>query len=462
MSAGGRLLGCGLLVTIFLVACTGSGSEGPPDPDDPANGTSDAAPNVLIIVTDDQRAEGTLDVMPTLRRLFEEEGTSFTNAVATTPLCCPSRAGIFTGQYSHNHGVTRNNKGPEMDERSALPHYLQEAGYRTALVGKYLQGILGIKRPPNFDDFTISGGLKYYERPTNVDGKQRIIARHATDFMGDMAARYIRRFEERDDQPWFLYVAPNAPHKPFEPETKYAEAEVPAFEPDEAALETDVSDKPPYVTDTDFTLGDPQTVWTQQLRLLMSVDDLVGKIFRAIEAGDEENTLAFYMSDNGLMLGEHGLFAKRVPYHQSVAIPLLARWPNHIEAGAEDDRMVANIDLAPTIMGAAGIEPSAEFPIDGRSLLSDARRDRILLEEYENTVHGLPDWASILSNSYQFTEYYEKGTGDLMYREYYDLESDPFALENLLGDDDPDNDPDLQSLGEDLDAIRSCVGAECP
>ena len=443
----------------LLVACTGSG--GSQDPDDTPD-ASHGPPNILIIVTDDQRAEGTLDVMPALRRLFEEGGTTFTNAVATTPLCCPSRAGIFTGQYSHNHGVTRNNKGPEMDERSALPFYLQESGYRTALVGKYLQGILGIKAPPYFDDYAISGGLRYHDRPTNVDGKQRVIKRHATDFMGDMAARYVRRFEERDDQPWFLYIAPNAPHKPFEPEKKYANAEVPAFEPDEAASEEDVSDKPPYVTETDFTLGDPELVWAQQLRLLMSVDDLVNKVFRAMEAGDEENTLAFFMSDNGLMLGEHGLFAKRVPYHQSVAIPLLARWPGHIAAGASDDRIVANIDLAPTILQAAGVEPSDEFPIDGRSLLSDGRRDRILLEEYENTVHGLPDWASILGDNYQYTEYYEKESGALMYREYYDLASDPFALENLLGDGNPSNDPGVEMLSDDLDAMKTCVGAECP
>ncbi|MGH2812849.1 MAG: sulfatase/phosphatase domain-containing protein, partial [Actinomycetota bacterium] len=147
---------------------------------------------------------------------------------------------------------------------------------------------------------------------------------------------------------------------------------------------------------------------------------------------------------------------------QSVAIPLLMRWPGRVAEGEKDERIVANIDIAPTILDAIGIEPSSEFPMDGRSLLSDGARDRILLEQYENNVHLLPDWASVFGGSFQYTEYYKTRGGELKYVEYYDLESDPFELENLLGDETQGNDPDVVSLSDDLNSIRSCRGADCP
>jgi arylsulfatase A-like enzyme len=416
---------------------------------------------VLVIVTDDQRARGTLSTMPTVKRLFQKGGTRFDRAVATTPLCCPSRAGILTGRYSHNHGVTRNSKGGELDEASTLPRYLQAAGYRTAAVGKYLQGVPVESSPPYFDDFAISVGTDYFRRRTNINGSVQRIARYATGFMGAFTSRLIERYDRDDDQPWFIYVAPNAPHGPFQPEKKYAHSPVPNLSLNEAIREKDLSDKPPYVRNDDREARNFGFVWRRQLRALMSVDDMVERIFDEIEAREEDNTIAIFMSDNGFMLGEHGLWGKRDPYRHSIGIPMLMRWPGHVERGRRDDRLVGNIDVAPTILDATGIRPADEFPIDGRSLLSKTQRKMILLEEYENGASHA-DWASILTESYQFTEYYELGGEDLTFREYYDLKTDPHQLENLLESGTPPANLGVESLASALSKIRSCIGQQCP
>jgi arylsulfatase A-like enzyme len=318
--------------------------------------------------------------------------------------------------------------------------------------------------PPNFDSWALSGGQRYKERRTNINGTKRVVGGYHTDFLRRISARFLRSFEEEDDRPWFLYVAPSAPHKPYVPAPRHRRADVPSFEGSAGTGEKDLSDKPPYVRRGEFDLGDPRMIWRQQLRTLESVDDLVGKLFSTMDQLEESrDTLAIFMSDNGLLLGEHGFFAKRVPYEESVAIPLVARWPGVIQAGDTDDRLVANIDIAPTVMEAAGIEPTARFPMDGISLLSQDERDHLLLEEYENEVHDLPSgWASIRAAAYQYVEYYAPDKKSVLFREYYDLKSDPSQLENLLGDGDPSNDPDVEALSSRLARDRTCSGRDCP
>jgi arylsulfatase A-like enzyme len=452
-----------LCVALVLLASTCTGQ--PPDDEGSAGEFSHEdvpdGPNVLVIVTDDQRAEGTLAVMPTVKRLFVKGGTRFDNAVATTPLCCPSRAGILTGRYSHNHGVTRNSKGGELDEASTLQSYLQAAGYRTATVGKYLQGIPVATTPPYFDDFATFVGTRYFGIRTNINGTVQRTKGYTTDFVGAFASRLIEKYEGEDDRPWFLYVTPNAPHGPYRPEKDYARTRVPRLHPNKALRERNLADKPPHVRNADDQARSGRKVWKQQLRMLMSVDDMVEKIFEEIDALEEENTIAIFMSDNGFMLGEHGFWAKRVPYRHSVGIPMLLRWPGHVEEGRRDGRLVGNIDVVPTILDATGIQPADEFPIDGGSLLSNKRRKTILLEEYENKRSNA-DWASILTKTYQFTEYYTFGGEALKYREYYDLEADPFELENLLSGRRSAKGIRVGSLSSTLNKIRSCVGEQCP
>jgi arylsulfatase A-like enzyme len=451
-------VGTSVLALVVWPACTEGGARRSTTPERP--------PNVLVIVTDDQRAEGALDVMPRTRRWFGRGGTTYTQAFATTPLCCPSRASILTGRYSHNTGVEKNQDGPVLDQDSTIEAYLKEAGYKTALAGKFLQGLGPDFNPPHFDGW-VTSSWGYYGATFNVNGEVRVIDRYSTDFVTLRASRFLRRFERDDRSPWLMYVAPVAPHKPYEAERKYESAAVPSLSADPSFEEKDRSDKPAFVERVNFSLPQARALHRAQLRTLKSVDDMVDRLFRLLgRLGERENTLAFFLSDNGFLLGEHRLFAKRVPYIPAVRIPMLARWPGHIPGGVRDDRLVANIDIAPTIYDATGVRPEPRFPVDGVSLLSDHARTELLIEMYDNWRHHIPDWASILTSSFQYVEYYqrsyERRGARVMFREYYDLESDPFELDNLLEAPRSAKRPELQSLSSRLESFRICEGRDCP
>jgi arylsulfatase A-like enzyme len=251
------------------------------------------------------------------------------------------------------------------------------------------------------------------------------------------------------------------------PERKYRDAKVGPWGGNPAVFEEDTpggrTDKPPYVQAQQRTLEYGQYVRERQYRTLMSVDDMVHKLYRTINDLDEQNTIAFFLSDNGLMWADHGLEGKGVPYTDSVHAPFLAKWPGHIPGGSIDPRIVANIDISPTVLDAVDIPPPAT-PMDGRSLLDDAWvRDRILLEYYgPDHNQTVPPWASTRTLDYQYIEYYDD-QGATTFREYYDLVNDPWQLENLLGDGDPANDPPAEPLlQQQLQTDRSCQGTDCP
>ena len=227
--------------------------------------------------------------------------------------------------------------------------------------------------------------------------------------------------------------------------------------------EQDRSDKPPFVQAQHATLEDGRKAREGQLRMLMSVDDLVAKVAATLrQTGETRDTLAIFVSDNGYLWSEHGVTAKGTPYSAGVHVPLLARWPGHIEEGTVDGRIVAIIDIAPTILDAVGIEPDAEEPMDGRSLLDRSwTRPRLLLEYWRWRGSTAPPWASIWSRHYQYTEYFD-AAGEIMFREFYDLDHDRWQLVNLLHDGDPGNDPDVGPLHDLLTEDRSCVGTACP
>jgi arylsulfatase A-like enzyme len=426
--------------------------------------TPGGRPNVLFIVTDDQRVE-TLDVMANTKRLFDDQGTYFPNAFATTPLCCPARASIFTGRYAHNHGVKTNSEAVLLDQSSTLQRRLKDVGYTTAITGKYLNGWSLTRSPPFFDKWTIFHAGPYTDFKANEQGQIKTIAQYATDYVADRAARFIREAERDDARPWFLYVAPTAPHGPFTPEEQYATASVPEFVANPAFFERDRSDKPPYVRSTVHSPANVLNQRTAQLRMLMSVDDLVSRVFTTLRAKAEENTLAFFISDNGYMWGEHGLLAKPHLYTHSAKIPFYMKWRGQVAAGVDDSRFVANIDLAPTVLDAVGIPPQAAM--DGTSLLGSVPRQRILLERpaRDPSLRGPPPAASIRTPFYQYTESYgdDVVTPDdqPVFREYYDLVADPWQLTNTLGDADPLNDPSsetIEALHQQLVSDFSCSG----
>ena len=184
--------------------------------------------------------------------------------------------------------------------------------------------------------------------------------------------------------------------------------------------------------------------------------------------GELDNTLIFFLSDNGFLWGEHGLTRKAAPYTPSVQVPFLMRPPGGISP-FEDQRLVANIDVAPTALQAAGVLTTST-EMDGRSLLTENARDRILLEYYDESAaprkrFQAPSWASIRTTGYQYVEYYGPNGSTVTFREYYDLDQDPYQLDNLLGDGDSSNDPDpvtLLLLSQQLSRDRTCSGTSGP
>ena len=447
---------------------------GPPLPGRP--------PNVLIIVTDDQRFD-TLDVMPKTREEFVQGGALFANGVAATPLCCPSRATIMTGRFPHNTGVLGNGDAELLEQDTTLQRYLHDAGYQTGVIGKFLND-WPLEQSPTYFDHVAVVDRGYLNRTWNLDGNLREVPDYTTTFIGDRAVEDLRAFAEHPEQPWFLYVATPAPHDPWVPAPEYADSPVPPFLRDPAMRERDLRDKPDWVADPGRVFDHPsqETVEgnrAQQLRTLRSVDDMVGRVFAELRRlRQSDDTLAFFLSDNGFLWGEHGLAGnrseselgavgvtgKRYPYLPSVRVPFAVRWPGHVPAGTRADRLASTVDIAPTALRAAGVTATGDPPMDGSSLLLPGNSgiwpgaDEVYLEYFEDPLYpAVPSWSSILGNDVHYVRWFDDG-GDTIAREYYDLVHDPFELDNLLGDRDTANDPDTSALDARIDHDRKCSG----
>jgi arylsulfatase A-like enzyme len=394
-------------VTLGVLASVGEVDAAPARP----------PPNVLLVITDDQRdGEESMSVMPQARRQFAQGGTEFSHAYATTPLCCPSRASIFTGQYVHNHGVTSNGGDLGRAELTWQRH-LDEAGYETALYGKYLNSwwTRGRRnRIPHFDHSWLGYNRNH--------GKN---ARAAERFLAERAVGFLKRAERDDPRPWAMVLATRSPHAPYKYPKRFR-SQVGDFQP-RPSVHDDLSDKPATVRRAAhgprwrIRHGDtPRSVYTGQLRELMAVDEMVGEVFERLRGlSEDQRTLAIMVSDNGLFWGEHSLPGKGFPYREAIEVPLYVRWPGRVAAGAVDRRLVANIDVAPTIMDAARVAP--HYEPDGRSLVDRGwARSGLLLEG-----PGLR-WRSYLTAGQQYVRW-AKG-----FREYYDLRRDPFQEHNAL------------------------------
>ena len=456
-----------LLSMPLVGGCNGSATPPPgtetlaPDPAGP--------PNILVIMTDDQRRDS-MTSMPKVIEWMGEGGTQFTQGYVTTPACCPARAATLTGQYNHNNGVVTQ-KGPPFDEDLSLAKHLGEAGYITAHIGKYVHyyGING--RAPHWDRWTsYQGG--YDDVRMNIEGTVEKSSGYATRLAFDKAVEYAQDFETDDDRPWLMHVWPTAPHRmvgnqPPSVEAKFKDAEVPPFELEPRNFEADVSDKPQFIycckklTSREYI----ESMRTEMIRALYSVDEGVDRLLNYLDQADElENTLVFFLSDNGWMFGDHRLHEKFVPYENSVGVPFFMRWPGHVAAGQVSAQMVSNIDILPTALAAAGLPIPAD--VDGRDILGGPPRERRFTEYFpdERNLKNIKGWASLATTEHEYTEWYEDD-GSLAYREFYDRQADPYQLVNLLGDEDRDNDPSpalVAAMAEQLTADRGCSGAACP
>jgi arylsulfatase A-like enzyme len=392
-----------------------------------------------------------LRVLPAVQKRVVEEGVQYGEAYVTTPLCCPSRASILTGQYAHNHGVTDNAHPEALDPSTTLVAALRAAGYRTGLFGKYLNGWPLKDAPPRFDRWAMAHQEGYYYGTHfNVNGEIRTVEEYSTDFISRRLLRFIETSEAADDRPWFAYVTPLSPHLPAAPARKYEDTWVPRFRPSPGVLEKDVSDKPPYVRRVEPPrIGWLKWIYRKMLRSLLSVNDLVRRTFQSLALHGEENTIAFFVSDNGFMLGEHHLTFKSAPYSRSVRVPMLMRWPGRVTP-ARVDTLVLNIDIAPTVYAATGVTPP--IILDGRSLLDTPTRTYALLEGYGSSRFRVPPWRSLRAPEWQYTRYY-RDDGTTSFIEYYDHEVDPWQLENQPAP------PEMAPL---LASVAQCAGESCP
>jgi N-acetylglucosamine-6-sulfatase len=480
------------------------------DPGATAAGTGKGPtpPNVVLIVTDDQ-ALSTLRpaTMPNLTDRVVANGTSFTDAMVTTPLCCPSRASMLTGQYGHNNGVLKNDYRQLSEKHNTLPVWLQLAGYRTIHVGKYLN--LYRKAPgrqakaaPGWDVWqTIQEPNTYYDYDLSVNGRTVPYGTADSDYLTDVlsrrAARLVRRSASRK-QPFYLQLDEWAPHDspgrgtgpcgggqdpvPAPPdENLFSEEPLPqspSFD------EEDVSDKPSFVqhqgrvdkpvVERNYRCG---------LASLRAVDRGIAKVHAALRrSGELDNTVIIFTSDNGYLYGEHRLRYKVTPYEEALRVPLAIALPRRLQSGgqrvAQVAAPVANIDLAPTILQLTGATPcrrnGACRVMDGRSLVpllrgdsSNWPQDRALAVEYTGIHHGFTScsYRGVRTPGHFYVEHtlipnFATGLCEPgLEVEHYDLAADPFELENLYPAAPLTPEAEQQEeLSNRLAALRICAG----
>jgi len=464
------------MVRLLLILCAGVAVAGRfPSP---VHG-DESQPNLLVILTDDHRfdALGFLGhpflETPHLDRLAAE-GVHFANAVVTTSLCSPSRASILTGLFAHNHGVV-DNYNPIPEGLVYFPAYLQEGGYETAFIGKWHMGGMIDHPQPGFDHWiAFKGQGVYFADPSQAKAKGRYVpqvSRDGFNINGDRVAQegYITDeltgfatdwIDERDgDKPWMLYLSHKAVHADFLPSNRHAgcyedepwERPKSWFEMPEA-----FHDVPAWVRNQRnsrhgvefayYTDLDLETYYKRYCETIRAVDDSTGLLLKLLEErGELDDTVILYLGDNGFLFGEHGLIDKRCAYDASVRIPMLLRYPREVEGGQTLSQVVANIDVAPTLLDFAGIAIPDHF--DGRSMKalvtgeSGEWRDYLLYEYYwERNYPQTPTMHAVLGERYKYIRHHGVWDIDAL----YDRENDPGERHNLI------HDPDHAEIVEEL------------
>jgi N-acetylglucosamine-6-sulfatase len=445
-----------LTAIAFALSAPAAGPKASFEPSANAHQTGRAAPrNVIFILSDDHRHDFMSFVpgappflqTPNLDRMARG-GAHVQNAFVTTALCSPSRASILTGQYAHRHGIvdniTRIRPGTTF-----FPQLLQKSGYRTAYIGKWHMGEVDASPQPGFDHWVSFRGQGTYVDPTlNINGKQRQVTGYTTDILTDHAIEWLKtQTTAGQKQPFFMVLGHKAVHSEFVPaprhKGRYANAPIPYPETmgDTAA---NYRGKPRWVKEqrnswhgVDFMYHgalqfDP--FYRAYAETLLALDDSVGRVLDFVDAsGLSSSTLVVYMSDNGFLLGEHGLIDKRHAYEESMRVPMVVYAPGLVPAGSRVTQVVRNIDVAPTLLELAGAPPASNM--DGRSVLAAFRGEPVKWEgemvyEYywEYAFPHTPTTLALRGDRYKFIYY--PGVWDT--QELYDLQTDPKERNNLI------------------------------
>lgn len=365
---------------------------------------------------------------------------NFKRAFINNPQCCPSRATVLTGQYSHHTGVEENGEGSNLDETSTLATWLDSGGYRTGLIGKYLNGYpfgRGPYVPPGWDEWHAFSGAKadrYYDYHINDNGEITYYPpterNYATDVMADKAIEFLDSVPA--SEPFFLEFTPQAPHSPVVPPDRYqGEFKDEPISQDPAFNEPNL-DKPAWWRarrKVDLSKMEGRRRLTYEA--LLAVDDAVERMFAHLRQTDRlDDTVVIYMTDNGYAHGEHRLAGKRCAYDQCIETPLLIRGPGVTPGTVRD--LVSNVDIAPTVAELAGVRASGG--IDGLSLMplfdrstTGWREDVLLRGKNEGEENEPPSFWAVRSKRYKLIR-----TADTKEAELYDLKEDPYELKNLV------------------------------
>lgn len=445
------LLGVSLVLGIVLAAgCTPQAAR---------------RPNILFIMADDHAAHAIsaygsrINRTPNLDRLAEG-GMRFANAFCTNSICAPSRAVILTGQYSHRNGVIDHNKTELKAACPTFPELMREAGYATALIGKW-----HLKTDPKgFDYWCVLPGQGAYHDPVMIEmGARKKLPGYTTDIVTDKSIAWLS--QRPADKPFLLLCHHKAPHRNWQPAERHAQLFADADIPEPVTFNDDYATRSPAAREQAMSVaydlddvdlkgppppgleGEALQKWKYQryikdyLRCVTAIDENVGRLLDYLdEQGLARDTIVIYTSDQGFFLGDHGWYDKRFMYEESLRSPLLVRYPRKVRAGSTSDAIALNLDFAETFLDYAGVKPPPEM--QGRSLrpLLERRKPRdwrksMYYHYYEFGHLGKGGWHrvhphyGVRTERYKLIYFY-----DLDAWELYDLKEDPHELNNVYAD----------------------------
>jgi len=484
-----RVLLVQLAMLFILTSCSQTSSVSSP------KATPLVRPNFVFVLTDDL-SWNLVDRMPHVMQLMQQ-GVTFDHYYVTDSLCCPSRSSIFKGQFPHNTHIFTNG-GPDGgfaefyrrgEQNSAVNTWLHSGGYRTGMMGKYLNGYMetgadppGTYVPPGWDEWDV-GGNGYPEYNYDLNSNGEIIHHGATeaDYLTDVVAGSGQQFIRTSAQagkPFFLEMATFAPHAPYTPPKRYrgqlagvAYPKTPAYDARDPHAPRWLATSPPLPPKEQELM---RANYQARLEADLAVDDLIGSLEKTLrESNQLQNTYFVFSSDNGYHMGEHRLHeGKQTAFDTDINVPLVVSGPG-VPRGLTQHQLVMNIDLAPTFARLAGV---AAPDVDGVSLLPLLRtngappwRQAALIEHHGPNPSPTdpdrtpirsedpPSYNAIRTSQYTYVEYVNPQQ-QLVYTELYDDQKDPYQLSNLASTADPAT---QRPLHAELQKLAACHGADC-
>ncbi len=436
-------------------------------------------PNIIFIMSDDHAAHAIgaygsrINATPHIDRLAAG-GMRLDNCFCTNAICAPSRASILTGTHTHINGVTT--LGSRLDGRQeTFPKLLQAAGYQTAIVGKWHLGHGGVHDPTGFDYWNVLPGQGLYRDPEFIDGSEggeyKTHQGYVTDIITDLALDWLGRRDQ--DRPFCLLVHHKAPHRPWEPDARYADLYEEIDIPEPSTFDDDYRNRAQAAAaarmrvDRDLTATDlkqpvPEGLtpaaekrWKYQryikdyLRCVAAIDDNVGRLLDYLDTeGLAEDTIVIYTSDQGFFLGDHGWYDKRFMYEESLRMPFLIRYPRAITPGTTNADIVTNLDFAPTFLDYAGLPIPAAFqgaslrPLLGGATPTDWQTALYYRYWMHLGDHYVYAHYGIRTQRYKLIYYYADALGQPATIdepkepewELFDLERDPHEMNSVFHD----------------------------